>query len=461
MTAVVVALAVLLVIVLCKKIPVIGGKVYVGLAAAGVIVLAMTGSLAPHYWGAAIEDGLNRFLWIIIFCLLANFFGECQIRLGVIDKVMRLLKVIFGKSHIALLASTVTVMLILGAFVGSTSACIMVVGLFMAKPLHKMGLSVEEVGATLVMGATLGSLMPPVSFSFNTSASTLGVDVMPVLERGYIVAGLAFIIGLTYIVFVFGGRAKKRMAFQEYDFSQDEKESVGEILKDIGATCIPMLLLVVIIIAKNAFKIDLTAMTIGRLTAPLAGMRVFSAFNNFLVLTFFLMSCVSLLYRPCREHFAEAFVTCAKRSYMMWVVLLAAAFMVGAVFVTGRMDAIAAWAQGLSSTALVIGGAVVMALIGMLSGSDGTATSAIAPFLGPALMGNGFAAVPVAVAIGCWAVAGQGAPPADTCTFMVCGILSGLLGDDAKNINPVKVMFLTAPMWSFLFIAGFVSIYIF
>lgn len=98
-----------------------------------------------------------------------------------------------------------------------------------------------------------------------------------------------------------------------------------------------------------------------------------------------------------------------------------------------------------------------MMLIGMLTGSQSTTQNAVFSFFGPALVKTGLNPTYVAVAGANLAAAGQGMPPADLTTFVVAGIVAGMLG---KKVDPLKSMILMIPMCLCFFAIGMVFLYI-
>jgi hypothetical protein len=55
------------------------------------------------------------------------------------------------------------------------------------------------------------------------------------------------------------------------------------------------------------------------------------------------------------------------------------------------------------------------------------------------------------------AMSGQGLPPADLTTFVVCSLVGGLL---YKKVDPVKAMILNLPMCVYFALVGFVFMYV-
>jgi hypothetical protein len=69
----------------------------------------------------------------------------------------------------------------------------------------------------------------------------------------------------------------------------------------------------------------------------------------------------------------------------------------------------------------------------------------------------GVSDVHAAVAGAHLAMSGQGLPPADLTTFVVCSLVGGIL---YKKVDPVKAMILNLPMCIYFAAVGFVFLYI-
>lgn len=98
-----------------------------------------------------------------------------------------------------------------------------------------------------------------------------------------------------------------------------------------------------------------------------------------------------------------------------------------------------------------------MSLIGMLTGSQSTAQISIFTFFGPALTTTGVDPVHAAVAGAHLAMGGQGMPPADLTTFVVAGLVGGILG---KKVDPLRSMFYSMAMCIYFLIVGFIFMFI-
>ena len=446
--------AVLIAIVLCKKIPYVGGKTPYALLIAAVLIMILSGHFAPADWANAVIEGLTRMGWVICLCIFVNFYSQTQMRLGTIDAVVRMLRSIFGGSQKALLLSTMLALIFCGAFTGSTMACTTIVGMLVARSLYDCGLSAEKTTATVVIGAMLGSLMPPISSSFFGSSAISGVDVGIVLNEGYKVIGINVVIAIIYVVFVLGG--KQRVGFQ---FS-NEREKIGDIWRECWTKMMPMFLLIIIIVLKQCFDINVMSMTVGKLLSPLNNIPVLkSVISNYLVLAFLVIGFVGFIYPEVHKEAKGVFQGAYKTSTYIVPVMFAAACLVGAVVTTGGLDMVTEAAAKLNPHVLILGGSAAMSVMGMITGGDSSALNTIFPFFFPAVTAIGVPALNATVAGSLITVAGQAFPPCDTLVFMACGVLSGILG--VKKIDPMKVMMLNLPIGISLTAFGLFYLYVY
>jgi len=392
--------------------------------------------------------------WVICLCIFVNFYSQTQMRLGTIDAVVRMLRSIFGGSQKALLLSTMLALIFCGAFTGSTMACTTIVGMLVARSLYDCGLSAEKTTATVVIGAMLGSLMPPISSSFFGSSAISGVDVGIVLNEGYKVIGINVVIAIIYVVFVLGG--KQRVGFQ---FS-NEREKIGDIWRECWTKMMPMFLLIIIIVMKQCFDINVMSMTVGKLLSPLNNIPVLkSVISNYLVLAFLVIGFVGFIYPEVHKEAKGVFQGAYKTSTYIVPVMFAAACLVGAVVTTGGLDMVTEAAAKLNPHVLILGGSAAMSVMGMITGGDSSALNTIFPFFFPAVTAIGVPALNATVAGSLITVAGQAFPPCDTLVFMACGVLSGILG--VKKIDPMKVMMLNLPIGISLTAFGLFYLYVY
>lgn len=98
MITVLIPVGVMLAVILCKKIPKIGGNVQVALVLAGILSLVLGGVYQPTAWCGALIDGMDRLAWVICLSIFGSIYAETQVRLGTMETVMGALKAKFGKS---------------------------------------------------------------------------------------------------------------------------------------------------------------------------------------------------------------------------------------------------------------------------------------------------------------------------------------------------------------------------
>lgn len=450
MLCVILPLATLLVIALCKKIPVIGGKIEIALLVSAALALLTSGVYNPIDWLKAIFDGVNRFSWILWMLPAAAIYAQAQIKLGSMDGVVRLLKGFLGNSRRSLIAVTCFSLFIAGSMLGVGSAATAVVGVLVAAALDKDGMPVEITTAIIVMSGALGSLMPPISSSFVQSASIIGANESDVMKIGYVATFAAAIFVLAYTILVFGS---KRFGVST---TTAERENPLKVLREIWPKLIPMMVLLGLVILNSGFGIDLITMAIGPVLDFLNGIPIIKGVARTLVISLLIAAAVSFLYKPVRENSKEIFTKAFKSVSGQAIRLICASCLLGAMYAGNQINVIEQVATQLNSYALIFGGGIAMIILGMLTGADSVALSTIMPFYGPAILALGLPPATAAVAISCISTAGQGLPPADMMTFVVCGLLSGLLG---KKIDPLKVMIYASPMCLCLAGIGFFLIF--
>ena len=102
MITVIIPIGLLLIVLLCKKIPVIGGSIHASLALAGFSALILGGVYNPVTWAQAWFTGLDTVAWVMALTVFGSIYAQTQIRLGTMDVVFRCLKAKFGRKPRAL-----------------------------------------------------------------------------------------------------------------------------------------------------------------------------------------------------------------------------------------------------------------------------------------------------------------------------------------------------------------------
>lgn len=463
MITVIIPIILLLAILLCKKIPLIGGNIHVALAAAGFSALILGGVYNPIVWAQAWFKGLDTVAWVMALTVFGSIYAQTQIKLGTMDVVFRCLKSKFGKKPRALAACIILTLVVSGAILGGGSPSIAIVGVLMIPSLVQLGLDPTKICAVLVMGGAVGSLMPPVSQAITLSSSLAGVEVDAANVYAYFTVGSAVIMTCLYVGFVF---VKKGIIVGDRDENGNllPPEKVSDILHTGWTALVPFALLVIIILLRTLKIVDLIPNLINLIKINDEGILVVlkripivQALSNATVDILIFVTIIAYFFpRVHREKLAcikDGLHDALKPS----IIQVFSGLMVGAFVYGGQLEVVKEFASTLDINVLKIGGALAMVLLGMLTGTQSTPNNAIFSFFGPALIDAGVTPGKAAAAGAQFAAAGQGMPPADLTTFFAAGLVSGVL---KKDVDPVKSMCLAAPVWLWITITGFILLYI-
>ena len=450
MIIVLVPFCVLLALILIKKIPFIGGNITAGLLITGILALLMGGIYNPVDWLIAWVDGIDRIAWVMCLTIFGSLYAETQVCRGTMDTVLNVMRAKFGRSPRGLITCIVIALCIAGSLLGDAVAASTVIGVLIIRSLAEMELTGEQIACTIVMGASLGSIMPPVTQAVFLAASLVGVDPTEVSKYAYFTVGLGIIICCFYVAFSF-------IKIKSLPEDLIPKESAGQILKKNWPVLVPLALLVVIILLRLVFGLDLVTMLFGFILTPLANVKILKGLTNLIVFTMIIVTIVSCFYSAVRKNLLPTLKTGIKNVKSSIFIQGSAGLMLGAFYSAGQIEAVQNFALGLNQHVLKLGGAVALNLMGMLTGSQSTAQNTIFTFLGPALVQMGVDPVFAGITGSHIAASGQGMPPADLTCFVVCGLVGGILG---KKVDPVKTMLLNMPMCLYLFIVGCIFMYI-
>lgn len=472
MLKVIIPVAVLLLIVLCKKLPVVGGKINVALVVTGALTLLLGGLFNPAEWIAAWIDGLNRLSWIIALSIAGSLFAEISMRMGTIDTIIGALTAKFGRHPRLLIVCILFALTLAGSLLGDAIAASTVIGMLTIGILVSMNMSAEKISAIIVMGACVGSIMPPMTQAVALACSLTGAEVDPVINISYITVSVIFFVVAVYCAMFLVKKENVPGANPSVEIKFMDKRA-GEILRENWKSLIPLIFLIVIVLLRTV-KIPYISVDLGPtilkniniLTMPdgsilnlydwLSNVSILNGLSNGIVLSILCAIAVAFLFPAVHQNTGIILRESLSKVKMTVVLQICCAFMLGSFYAAGSIDAVSAFAQSLDSNVLKIGGAAALILLGMLTGSQSTAQNVIFSFFGPALVASGVTATHAAVAGAHLASAGQGLPPADLTTFVVCGIVASLFG---RKVDPLKSMFYSMPMCICMAVIGFVFLY--
>lgn len=463
MITVIVPILLLLIILLCKKIPVIGGNIHAALAAAGLSALVMGGVTNPVGWISAWIDGIDTIAWVMFLTVFGSIYAQTQIKLGTMDTVFKSLKAKFGTRPRALSTCIILTLVVSGALLGGGSPSIAIVGVLMIPSLVQLGLNATQVCAVLVMGGAIGSLMPPVSQAITLSSSLINLEVDYANQYAYFTVGSAVVVTCLYVAFRF---VKKGTRIVDYDENGNAlpPEKAGDILRKNWATLVPFLVLMIIILLRTFKIVDIVPNLInlikidgkGILTV-LKNITFIKGFSNATVDILIVVTIISYFFPKVYKSGLECVKEGVRDALKPSIIQIFSGLMVGAFMAGGQIEIVKEFAAGMDINILKIGGAAAMVLLGMLTGTQSTPNNAIFSFFGPALVDAGIVPGKAAAAGAQFAAAGQGMPPADLTTFFAAGLVSGVLKED---VDPLKSMFYAAPVWLWITFTGVLLLYL-
>ncbi|MCC8126421.1 MAG: TRAP transporter large permease subunit [Clostridiales bacterium] len=461
MLIVIIPILFLMLVSAVKRIPVIGGNLVAAFVGSGILAMLLGGVYQPAVWGSAWLKGLDQVAYIIFIVIFGSVFSALQVKSGAMDTVLNTLRAIFGHTPQGLVLAILIAMYLGGSLVGTVAAVGAVIGLLVVPALDDMGLDPDLICAIIVTGGSLGAIMPLISNAVNVACSIMDIPTDQVLQISYVTVAIAIVLVSTFVCKVYIGK--------KYQMPQHliPKESPFTILKREWSRLIPLLILILLVALNSipAIKFDVTgsllkAIPAGdtNLYAMINTVPVFGKITNNIVLSLIVAIIAAFL---CSKELRTDSGTLIKNSLYniraSVIIQIFAGFFLGAFRAGGQMEAIAAWASGLSALALKFGGSISLLLGGMLMGAQSTTQTTLLPILGSAWTAIGVSDIHAAVASAHLAAAGQGLPPADLNTFVIAGLVSSLLH---KKVNPMRSMLLTVPYCMVLAGLGLIFLFI-
>ena len=450
MIKVLIPIAVLLIVIVFKQIPYIGGKVHWALLLSGAAALLAGGIYNPVDWVLAYIDGLDRLSWVILIALVGSIYAETQNAMGTMSTILNTSRAAFGHTPKGLYVAGMVTLILFGSLLGEGLSAACVVGVLLIGPFIDLGLEPEQVSASLVLGGLLGSLCPPMTNGLVLAASLCGADYNTVLKWSFITVPVCCVIVIALYTF----RWIKIKSLPEHLIPQ---ESAGTILKRGAKTLIPMGVLVLIMILAYGPWVSTVNTNVldylwGWLSNLVADIPFLSGFSNTIVLALITVTIIAFFFKSVREYGYGKVIKNGFQHYLpCGAVHLCCALMLGGFYAAGLIDIVSEWATTLNTGVLKIGGAAAMGLMGMITGSQSTVQNVVLSFFGPALVATGMSAESAALAGAHLAMGSQAFPPTDLCTIVVAPLVAGVIG---KNCDYVKSMIKSLPGFLILFGSG-------
>jgi TRAP-type C4-dicarboxylate transport system permease large subunit len=453
MIAVIIPIVLLFLIIMLKRLPVIGGKVYFALIIASLATLILGRVYSPIEWAKAWINGLDRLAWVMALSLAGSFYGETQGAIGALDTVVDLFRALFGKSARGMVVAVIIAIAVAGEAFGDAIGAASVVGLLVIPALAGMGMKPERVAGTILFGVLIGSIMPPISQAVALSASILGVGAEiadKAINITFITCGITMIVITAYAAFVFV--ENKPIAPELIP-----KDSPAAIIKKGWIGLLPLALIAVLIILNSTFGINVMKNLLGPVFPVLADTLIVKGFTNTIVMILIAASIITIVSKNVRDNFGKILKDGVKNVIPSLTVQACAAFFVGAILAGGQIDVVIDFTKHLNDNLVKIGGGVSLLVVGMVTGSQTSAQNIIFTFFGPLLVNMGVSSVNATIVGSHLASAGQALPPANVTALVVAAMVGSNLG---KKVDPVSTMIVILPMTICLAIIGFLFMFI-
>src|SRR5699024_1555104 len=447
MWEILIPLLLLFIIAIGNKIPKIGGNIKVALLVAALSSIIISG-LGPKEIILAFVDGIDRLSWVILLSIFGAIYAESQVKLGAIDTTLNSLRSAFGNSPKGLITAVFITLIIAGSFLGDAIAASAVIGFLVIHSLHEMKIKPEQIGMIILVGSSIGSIMPPITQGVFLSSSLIETDPSPVIKIAYITVGLAGVLAiLESFRFVRGKKMTKHL------------KTADILLKTVEVRWVTLMLvavLVVLVVANTLFEYVIFDewQFFAFILDPIREIPVLQGITFDVVTAIIIAIFVSLIFPSVWQSKGELINGGLKKVYHTFQIQLCAVIMVGVFYASGLIGKVEELTAGLTASMVKIGGAMSIVVVGMLTGSQTTAQSVNVTFLGPILENMDVDPTFIALGASHIAAAGQNMPPVGLTAFVVCGLIGGILN---REVDPIKVMVLSLPNSLYFLAVGLIA----
>lgn len=460
------SLAVLFAIALIKQIPIIGGNIPVALIGGGLAAALLSG-MDPLSYATATVEGIDKLAWVIALSVFGSIYAESQVRIGAMDTTMRFLRILFGHSPRGLIAATFVTLTLAGSLLGDAIAAATVIGFLVIHSLAEMKIKPVQIGMIILLGASLGSITPPISQAVYLAASLVETDPDPVTLWSYLTVTIGLVLAILES-FRFVRRPRVGGVDTSGGFSTGSGTGVdtmaarvqGTRLSQLGAlgrerwsSMLPLFILVVIVILRTAFGYDIFAELpgIGQLTAWMNTILILNGLAFPVVLAIIVSTFVAFGFKEVHRAPVATVSTGLKNVRQTVLIQLCASFLIGCFYTSGAVDTVSALAEDVASSGVAVISTLALMILGMLIGSQTAAQTVVVPFAAPILESAGIDPTNIAVGFSHIAASAQNLPPVGLTAFVVCGLVGATL---KTKVDPVKVMILALPNSMYFILLG-------
>ncbi len=433
-----------------------GGDVRIALLLAALSVIIL-GLISPGGVIVAAIDGIDRLAWVIGLAVFGSIYAQSQVKLGTMDTVLNTFRAMFGRTPKGLVAAVILTLVLAGSLLGDAIAASAVIGVLVIMSLKELQLDGMRISAIIMMGAIIGSLMPPITQSVFLSSALIGLeDVQSALNIAYLTIGGAVILAIIW--------CSTFVKIKKLPEELIPERRTSQILKEEWKRLIPLLILVVMVVVRSLFDAAeihiplLTDIVLGidsLFVAVFGGIPILGGIAFRVTQAIIIAIIASFFFTNVRTRTAETFKDGLKSVSKTAQIQICAGIMVGMFYAGGLIDRVVGLTEGLAAGAVTFGGGGALAILGMLTGSQTTAQNTLVPLLGP-IFTETFDLSMTSAVIGASHIAsgGQSMPPVCLTAFVIVGIVGGVI---SERVDPVKVMIYSLPVTIYLLLIGFLA----
>lgn len=461
------SLVVLFAIALIKKIPFIGGNIQIALLGGGLAAALLSG-MAPIDYVTGTIDGIDKLAWVIALSIFGSIYAETQVRIGAMSTTMQFLQILFGKSPRGLIAATFVTLTLAGSLLGDAIAAATVIGFLVIHALAEMKIKPAQIGMIILLGASLGSLMPPISQAVYLSASLVDTNPDPVTLWSYLTVTIGVILAILESFRFVRKRKLEKIGVSETLASSGGGDSLGtgaagdegtrlvqlgKLARQRWKSMLPLAVLIVIVLLKTGAGYDIFAEipVVRDVTAWMNSVPILNGLAFPVVLAIIVATIVAFFFSEVRKSPVETIGTGLKNVRQTIGIQLCAAFLIGCFYASGAVDTVSAMAEHVSGSGVAVISTVALMILGMLVGSQTAAQTIVVPFASPILENAGVDPTNIAVGMSHIAASAQNLPPVGLTAFVVCGLVGATLN---TKVDPVKVMVLALPNSIYFIVLG-------
>src|SRR5699024_1444768 len=450
MLEIILPIGLIFIIALVKKTPFIGVDIRIALLVAALTTAIISGFGFIETILAAV-DGIDRLSWVIMLSIFGSLYAESQVKIGAMETTLDGFRAAFGNSPKGLVTAIFITLIFAGSLLGDAIAAATVIGFLIITSLHELKLKPEQIGMIIVVGASIGSIMPPITQGIFLSAALVDTDPAPAMNVAYFTVGAVSLFAiLESIRFVRGKFLPEEL---------QPNKTVFQIIKERWKSLIPLFVLIIIIIANTVFEYNIFIEWIifSWLVEFLQSIPIIQGITFEVVLAIIAAFIVSFTFPSVRKDTKNVFKNGFKNVNKTVQIQISAGIMVGVFYASGVLDKVADYTEQLGGSFVKIGGTISLATVGMLTGSQTASQTINTPILAPILEKLDVSTTNIIIGASHITAGGENLPPVGLTVFVVCGLIGGILH---QKVDPIKVMILALPNSLLFILIGLIAWYI-